>query len=322
MAAPIAVELVASPASPPDGDLVRALVESCSAAAGPAGCVLEVARLADGDDTLVSSPPPAPALPPTTSPAPRARVVVAFSAADGRVRVVVLAPVPEGGALSRDVVFRDEDPRLERFRAAGLIVAGLVFALEGSAAEASPGSPGIPALAVATPAGPRHEAIVRLGGLAGDNDARPWAGAELGADFLVVAPVFVALSASYAQTWARDASGIADQRTSLGLGAGLATPLLPERLELRLRIELELQQLRASIHQPGTGREDAGSRVLGGLEAGADLVLPMDSTVRAFAGARLAWSGDDTTVRVAGRPAETIHAWMLSFALGLNVRLP
>jgi hypothetical protein len=314
MAGPIAVELVASPSNPPEADVTRyarALVDSCSRAAGPAGCVLELDAL--------------------DAPQARARVVVTFSEAYGRVRVEVLAPpfgvAPPSGvaAPSREVVFRSEDPCVERFRAAGLIVAGLVSALE------SPDAPALPELEASTrappplesaPATPRHEALVRLGGEAGWNDERPWAGAELGADFLVVGPAFVALSGSYQQTWARDASGIADQRTALGLGAGLAAPLVPERLELRVRIELEVDELRASIHQPATGREDAGSRTLGGLEAGADLLLPTDAAVGAFAGARLAWWGDDTTVRVEGRPAETLRAWALSFALGLNVRLP
>jgi hypothetical protein len=71
MTAPIVVELASSDAVDPG--LSRALLDSCSAAAGGAGCVFE------GDASI----------------APRARVVVSFSSADAGVRVEVLAPVAE-----------------------------------------------------------------------------------------------------------------------------------------------------------------------------------------------------------------------------------
>jgi hypothetical protein len=94
VAAPIVVELVQrAPSASPDPDLSQALIDSCSAAAGPGGCVLDAHGPVEA----------------------RARVVVTFSGADARVRVEVLAPVAGGEGRSREVPFRDDDPRLERF---------------------------------------------------------------------------------------------------------------------------------------------------------------------------------------------------------------
>ena len=162
--------------------------------------------------------------------------------------------------------------------------------------------------------------VVRLGGQTGWNGARPWAGAELGADLAVRGPTFVALSGSYDQTWARDSSGIAAERTALGLGAGVAASVA-DVLEVRVRVELDLQELRASIRQPSTLREDSAGRTLRGIETGVDLVLPITHSVGVFGAGRVDWLGGETTVRVQGSPTEIVDAWMLSITLGVNVRL-
>ncbi len=284
-----------------DPDLSRALVDACAAAAGAGGCVIE------GDEPIE----------------PRARVVVSFSGADAAVRVEVLTPITEGAPRSREVSFREDDPRVERFRAAGLIAAGLVSDLAMSEPPGS-SSPPPPASAPIEPPGgatpPRSAVVVRLGGQAGWNGARPWAGAELGADLAVAGPAFVALSGCYDQTWARDPSGIAAQRAALGVGAGMAMAL-GERVEMRVRLGLDVQELRASIRQPSTLLEDSAGRTLRGVDAGVDLVVPLTGSLGVFGGGRVDWWGGETTVRVQGSPAETVGAWMLSVALGLNVRL-
>ena len=101
MAAPIAVELASS--APLDPELARALIDACSAAAGPGGCVLE------NPGEVVDS---------------RARVIVTFSGAEERVRVEIVASSAGGGAgRARDASFRDDDPPLERqARGAGALL--------------------------------------------------------------------------------------------------------------------------------------------------------------------------------------------------------
>jgi hypothetical protein len=190
--APIALELVANP--PPDGDLARALVGACSGAAGPGGCVL-----ADSTGDVV----------------PRARIVVTFSPDGARVRVEVLATGTDAGAAtgtsggeaskaevgvaaSREVAFREGDPRIERFRAAGLVAAGLAADLSNPGPEAGAVG-GEPAGQEGAMPVARPGVVVRLGGSIGGNGGRPWAGAELGGDFGVVGPWFVGLSGAYGQ---------------------------------------------------------------------------------------------------------------------------
>jgi hypothetical protein len=293
MAAPIAVELASS--APLDPELARALIDTCSVAAGAGGCVLET------PGEVVDA---------------RARVIVTFSGAEERVRVEIVASSAGGAGRARDASFRDDDPPLERVRATGLIVAGLVSDL--AAGEPATDASG-PAPATVAPDEPLRRVLVRLEGRSAWNGARPWVGAALGADLSIASPVFLALSGAYGQTWKRDAQGIAAQRTTLGLGAGVAAPL--GAVELRVRVALELEELRASIHQPTTLREDAAGRTLGGLEASMDVVLPVTGTFAAFCGGRIdGWSGN-TTVRVAGIPDEVIGAWMVSIAAGVAVRL-
>jgi hypothetical protein len=292
--APIVVEI--APGAVGDPDLSRALIDACSSAAGPGGCAL------DGQEPVES----------------RARVLVSFAGADARVRVEVLAPIAGVAGPSREVAFRDDDPRIERFRAAGLIVAGLVSVL---AADEPPPDSAPPVSTATVLAEPPRRVVVRLEGQSGWNGSRPWAGATLGADLAVAGPAFLALSGSYDQTWTRDPRGIAGLRTALGVGAGVAAWLVPERFELRVRVALELQELRASIRQPTTLRDDDAGRTSSGLAAGLDLVLPITTSLDAFCGVGVDWWGGKTTVRVGRLPDETFDAWLVSIGLGLNVRL-
>jgi hypothetical protein len=162
--------------------------------------------------------------------------------------------------------------------------------------------------------------VLRLGGQSGWNAARPWAGAAIGVDVDLSGPAFLALSGSYDQTWTRDPMGISGRRTAIGAGAGIAAPLIADRLEMRVRLAFEPQNLRASIVQPSTGREDEGSRTAMGFETGIDLLMPIAPGFDGFCGGRFAWWGGTTTVRVQDTPAETIGAWMASIAVGVSVR--
>jgi hypothetical protein len=297
MPLPIALEVVASPA--PDSTATRALVEACANAAGPGGCVLSASP-----DVRC-----------------RARVVVTI-APDGmlaRLEVLdttnVASPALDpDGARSREIAFRDQDPPIERFRAAGLVAAGLVADLEShTLLETAPEPTWRRAPAVAT---------LRLGVVTGWDAARPWGGAEVGVDLGIGDRWFVALSSGYQQTWKRDASGVVEQRVAFGAGAGGVASIANGHLELRARLALVVQELRASIVQPGTGREDAGDRKLAGVEAGLDLVCPVTEGFGLFAGAQAAFWADDTAVNVEGRKVENLGPWIYGFVAGGMVRWP
>jgi hypothetical protein len=216
---------------------------------------------------------------------------------------------------SRVATFRAEDPMPERFRAAGLIAAGLVTS-ESARADGLSGAPAAEGTLVAS------EVLLRAGVGTGVTDERSWAYAQFGTDFRVAGPFDVGLDVGYARTWSRDTSGITQQRLSFGAGPGIALPLVPRRLELRARIEGELQQLRADVTQPSTGRQDASGRTLVGLAGEVDLDIPLGAGLELFLGDRVAGWGSATSVRVQNVPVETIGSWLEVAIVGLNVRLP
>ena len=322
MVAPIVIELAANPA--PGPDLARTLVESCAGAAGDGGCILGDAQGgAKG----------------------RARVVISFFGNSAHIRVVVVASGPLRTAGAREIAFRDDDPLPERFRAAGLVAAALVAAEDRpptpaptsmaplpepltqtpEAPQAPRDPPDIPAPAATPIEGPRTSSAPTwaAAGLLGLSTVRPRAGVWVGVDVPFSRSVgFGAVSVSYEQTLRPDGDGLSEQRETLGVGAGLRYALAPWGLALRLPAELEIEHLRVAIVEPGTGRQDAGSRVLFGLRAGADLEWSLDEHVGLFAGARGTLLNDQTTVRVQGSPVTVVPGWEASLALGLNVRIP
>lgn len=302
MAGLIVVDLVAS--APADESLAQSLVTSCSAAAGPGGCVLGAAQEARADV--------------------RAHVVVSFSAGYAAVHVEAVAPLLAGEASrARDITFREADPPIERFRAAGLVVAQLISESPPRADDAAvpPETPELAPPAPTTPA--RHDApIGSLAWTLSPTTVRPRVGVSLGADIPVGPPVFLTMSALYQQSWHRDATGISERRVALCVGAGLAARLVPGALDFRARVELEVEDLLASIQQPTTGQQDAGGRVVAGAGAGAELIWPMSERIGLFVGGRVAWLGSETVLRVHEQAASTIPAAEGSLALGLNARIP
>lgn len=314
MVAPIVIDLAPSPA--PEADLVRTLIASCSGAAGADGCVLGDAPDAQG-----------------AAADGRPHVVVSFLESSARIRVVLLAPGEARPAAVREITFREGDPLSERFRAAGLVAAALVFH-EGPPAPATEPGPA-PAPTAEVPPAPGRGAtpdqlparwrapVLAAGGLLGISIVRPRAGAWVGADVPFAAgPGFAEVSVSYEQTWRPDRDGISEQREKLGIGAGLRWRLGWTDLAVRLPAELEVEHLRVAVVQPGTGRQDAGSRVLFGLCLGADLTWSIGDGVGVFLGARGTLLSDPTNVRVAGSPVTVVPAWEASLALGLDVRIP
>lgn len=149
---------------------------------------------------------------------------------------------------------------------------------------------------------------------------RPWWGARLSADFPVGgAWFFVTGGASYEQTWQANPGGVSGQRAALSGGAGLSTPILADRFELRARLELAVQDLRASVVLP-TGQSDAHSRPLVGAAGGGEASWLVGGGVALVAGAEVLYLGGTTTVLVHDKPADTLPAWMYSVSLGLSFR--
>lgn len=339
---PIAVELVAQP--PASDSQAQTLIASCSGAAGPEGCELAGADELRGEGTV--------------------RAIVTFGDGYARVRVEARLPWtrPDGVSASRvavrEAVFREGDPLLERFRAAGLIVAGLVADLSPQTRTARVVPAGRPAAAhvdsappIAAPT-PEHDtvesppAVVATVPQATLEDTLPAAapphrwpvalslaavatapadrmrlGAALDGDFpLASSPIFITTHASYQQTSKPDAQGISTLGGTLGVGAGvsLRIPLYPVWVRARARAQVE--RLQVAVDQPGPG--DAESVLLPGLGADAELVWAISPLAGVFAGVRLDWTDDEVAVSVAGKPSEVISPWAGSLGFGATVWLP
>jgi hypothetical protein len=296
----VVIDLVGGP--PPDESLTGALVASCSAATGTSGCVLGTGQevLTPGDV--------------------RARVFVSFSPGYATIRIETVAPLRGGLATQseRELTFREGDPQIERFRAAGLVVAELVAGTQRPTDDVATG-PGAP------PPVPDHRdaPLWSFAWTLGPASVRPRLGAWFSIDVpLGASPAFVTASALYEQSWHPDANGISEQHAALCAGTGFAVPLIPRALDFRGRVEIEVEDLRASVRQPMTGREDAGGHVVAGLGAHAEVIWPMSARIGLLVGGRLGWLGSDTTVRVQDQPVSAIPAVEGSVMLGLNARIP
>jgi hypothetical protein len=293
--APILIDLVATP--PPGPELANALVSTCSSVAVAGGCALS------GD---VSVQPI------------RARVVVTFDPAYDRVRVE-LAEGPHAG-LWRDATFHESDPVVERFRSAGLVVAGLVEQLEHVESPPPPATPP----AEAPRAAPSREAVdLSAHARIGWTNMRPWAGVAIDAAVPVArSRFFLAAKVAYDHTWQATGNGVSGRRMAFGAGAGGSLPLIEGHLELCPRLTLELEDVGAEVTDPATGRSDSGGRFLVGVTGELDLLVPLGSLFALVGGADVAWLGDSTPVLVHDRLATTIPAWMIHLTLGVGIRIP
>jgi hypothetical protein len=315
MPAPIVIELAHCVA--PDPAYAQALVGGCSRATGAGGCILRTAETALADT--------------------RVRVVVSFWDGYSRARIEAIEPVSDHRARTRDIAFRDEDPLPERFRAAGLVAAGLVSDMDEAASDSPPY--GVESArtgaGVAEPKGADKDSdqpsrapgttsvALAAAGLLGVDRLRTRIGTWLGVDVPIRSSVaYAALSVNYEQAWRSDPNGIAESREGLGLGAGARLQGGERALALRGWGQLQVENLHASIEQPATGRRDAGSRVSFGLGAGADIILPLSAWVGVFAGARITWLGGDTAIHVQDKPVTVLPEWAFSLPLGLDLRLP
>ena len=307
--APIVVDI--APPLAQESEFAQALVESCSRAIGAGGCVLR------SEETHVDEA--------------RALVTISFSDSYAHVRVVAAAPSRGDLDSTRDISFHGGDPLLERFRAAGLVAAGLVSDADAAAARARPEieetpPPPIPDTVQApTPVVPQAPPTASptwwASGLLGIDRLRPRIGLSLGTDIPVRHSIaYVAASASYEQALRADQNGITESREGGGLGVGLRGPLVENAVILRGWIQLQVENLEASVHQGA--RQDAGGRVVVGPGGGIDVLWPMSSQVSLFAGARAVWWGSDTAVRVQEARVMTIPSFALALTLGLDFRIP
>jgi hypothetical protein len=287
------------------------------------------------------------------------RAVVLFALGYARVRVEA-GLQPDGQRNSRtaarEAAFREGDPILERFRAAGLIVAGLAADLAPSgvpagvgpaphtsltprdAPQVNPTAPpqeileSAPAVAAApappenpTPVSRPHRwpVALSLAGIVTPLSDRPRIGGALDGDFPLPLPsTFITTHASYGQTVQSDAAGISIFDGTLGVGAGVAARIPLSQIWVRSRARVEIEALRVAIDQPGTGHRDAESVLLPGLGADVELVWAMSPVAGVFAGARLDWSNDKVSVLVAGKPTEVLSSWSAVVGLGATVWLP
>lgn len=340
---PIAVDVVAQP--PPSDLQTQALTASCSEAARPVHCTLAGAE-AQTEGVL--------------------HAIVTFVDGYARVRVEALVPVtqPDGRSATRiavrEAVFRDSDPVLERFRAAGLIVAGFV-------ADLAPRTPPVRVLPPPRPSVAPSDAAPVIASTASDHDPvepssgsmaivpaatteqppsapqphgppvalsiaaiamsptdRPRIGASLDGDFsLGASPIFISTHASYAQTVRSDALGLSTLAGTLGVGVGVLVRIPSSPIWVRARARVEVEAMRVAIDQPGTNQRDAVSvRPLGGLGADGELVWPICPVVGVFAGVRVDWTDDEVDVSVGGKPSEVLLPWSGTVGLGATVWLP
>jgi hypothetical protein len=238
-----------------------------------------------------------------------------------------------GSWLSREMQFRLADAPIERWRAVGFAIGTLADEQEREAERASVAPlPAPPASAPATP--PVHEQApapwthaprwIAIGPLAGPGlDTGPWRyGMWLrGANQLGPTPFFAQVSASHALRPTRDQVRVQWANFAAGLGALISSAAL--HLELRAHTEFVAEYVRASTHDPDSGRDDSGSRWSPGFRGGIQAIWPSSRPIAAVVGAD-AWTlSGGTAIRMHG--SERIGsspATGFVVLLGCEVHLP
>lgn len=273
----------------------------------------------------------------TGAPADRATAIaiVSWESSEQRIARIQVGRKrgPEGSWLSREMQFQTADALVERWRAVGFAIGTLADEQERDAERGAAAAPPVRPPTAPAPAQPRTPAPnpwthaprwLGIGPLTGPGlDSGPWrVGAWLRvAQLLGQSPFFAQLSASYALRPTRDQVRV--QWATLGAGLGGLQSLSTLRLDLRVHAEFVAQNVRASAHDPSTGRDDGGSHWSPGLRGGVEAVWPNSSPVSAVLGAE-GWNlsggtairryGDD---RIGSSPASGF-----AFLIGCELRLP
>ncbi len=259
-------------------ELVDQLVMGCSSVVSPGRCAIR----ADDD-------------------AP-AEVTVTWETAT---RVVVVARASQPAESERVLEFRASDPELDRWRAAGLVVAAL------SLGQDAPVRREVPAASpVRVPRG-----WVDAGGLVGsglDGGASRIGGWARGA-LVLTAPTFIAGGVDYAVASAgpgRIEPSWAAIR--LGLGASLD---LPAGLTLRPRVDGVLVRQSAALENG----DSTGGRWIDGLGVVVGAAFPRGAPVAVVLEGSATFLAGGTAVRIDSTKESSFPAHDLSFAVGFEV---
>ncbi len=215
-------------------------------------------------------------------------------------------------ALTRSLVFREEDPPRDVWRSAGLVAAALVNRAASEDTAAPPPPPPPPPI-------PR-KLLPRLwlngGALVGsglESGPASFGGALRGGYWLPV-PLFVGASGGYA-TASRGPAGLRGTLTTFSLDAGTMFTL--SELVLRPRLELVLERVVAET-AGSAAAGTSGSRQLAGAGAGVELGWPASEPIRLVGGAEGIFLSSGTAVRVGETRVSAFPALSYRFFLGIE----
>lgn len=257
-------------------------------------------------------------LPSDTSSEPRAIAVVSWDdAAHAAIEVGLGTERPVW--LQRNLEFTEQDPELERWRAAGFTVALLVddprFWAEAPPAAQPNDVPAPVAPAGRAPLVPSFEAEVRALSGAG-LVAGPWrTGAEVRVRARLSDAFFATGAANYAL--ARDA-GLDVRWFDASLGVGWYVPAFWAHVEGRLRLEVLAENLAATAARSESS--DRRSAWVPGVSLGSDLIWPLSTHWALSARVDGFWLDGSTTITNAGERLATSAGAGILLGLGAGVR--
>ena len=273
MAAPVIVHGL--PAPP---ELRGALLSACSDALKHRPCIA-------GDE------------PQRVAEAPAATAIIALpDGTDRHVRISLeRLDVTPYRRSERDTHFAGEDPVIERWRTAGLVIAALM-----GESEISPERPvaADDRVSAATVRSDRSLGFVAVAAQVGPglDDGTVRIGAIARGALTFRSPVaFVALSLGH--TVRPSEPGMSIAWTTFGAGVGARAVVAGADLGLRVRVEVLLEYLQANSTS-GAALSGGGSRLLPGLSGGVDVVWPASSPLAVTAGFSMWWLSGGTAIRL------------------------
>jgi hypothetical protein len=322
----VAIEISAADAASPH---VATLIEACTKALARGRCALATASEA-GD-------------------ASQATAIVGWEGTDhGRVRIQV--GVHRDGQprwISRELTFRAQDAEVERWRAAGLVVATLAGAArEGEVSEETPAADARDAQRRATqeppPPAPRDHILSRRGRL---EPAAPQSRSTIVIDAAVAsgpalddgtwrvgpsgrlgyALARLPFAAWVGARWGarpRDDSGVSATWTGLTVGVGPWISLASDRVVFAGRVELLGELVSASVVEPETEAVDEGERWMPGARAGIDGAWSFARPLAVVAGVDVSFLRHATVLEVRRQPVARASVVALTTVIGLRVSVP
>jgi hypothetical protein len=249
---------------------------------------------------------------------PRAIAVVSWDdAAHASIEVGLGAEQPVW--LQRSLEFTEQDPELERWRAAGFTVALLVddprfWSAAPPVAPASDVPPPLLPAAVSPPA-PSFEADVRVSSGAGLVAGAWRTGAEVRVRARLSSAFFATGAANYAL--ARDA-GLDLRWFDAALGVGWYVPAFWAHLESRLRLEVLAENLAATASRATAS--DRQSTWVPGIALGTDVLWPFSTSWAASARVDGFWLDGSTAITNAGERVATSAGAGIMLGLGASMR--